>query len=116
MRTSVNTNSIRNKKSELSVRDILASTRRAPSSILQEQVFKRRITNINSLTREAASSPVSKSGAKTNSISDQALNASFEEALSALSEGEVPVGCVFVYKNAIIAKARNQINATKNAT
>uniref|UniRef100_A0A1B0G869 Uncharacterized protein n=1 Tax=Glossina morsitans morsitans TaxID=37546 RepID=A0A1B0G869_GLOMM len=44
-----------------------------------------------------------------------ALNASFEETLSALSEGEVPVVCVFVYKNAIITTARNQINATKNA-
>ncbi|KAF7354885.1 tRNA-specific adenosine deaminase 2 [Mycena sanguinolenta] len=36
-----------------------------------------------------------------------------EEALAA---GEVPVGCVFVRGNAIIAKARNRTNELRNAT
>ncbi|KAL9893839.1 tRNA-specific adenosine deaminase 2 [Glossina fuscipes] len=47
---------------------------------------------------------------------DHFMSVAFEQARSALSEGEVPVGCVFVYKNAIIARAGNQVNATKNAT
>ncbi|KAJ7265901.1 cytidine deaminase-like protein [Mycena haematopus] len=36
-----------------------------------------------------------------------------EEALAA---GEVPVGCIFVRRNTIIAKARNRTNELRNAT
>lgn len=37
-------------------------------------------------------------------------------AEKALSEGEVPVGCVFVYKNEIIGSGYNQTVRTRNAT
>ncbi|XP_059217845.1 tRNA-specific adenosine deaminase 2 [Stomoxys calcitrans] len=40
----------------------------------------------------------------------------FVEARNALSAGEVPVGCVFVYNEDIIARGGNEVNATKNAT
>lgn len=44
------------------------------------------------------------------------MNEAFTEARTAQSIGEVPVGCVFVYKNQIIARGGNYVNATKNAT
>lgn len=44
------------------------------------------------------------------------MTAAFEEAERALQRLEVPVGCVFVYKDTIIARAGNEVNATKNAT
>lgn len=44
------------------------------------------------------------------------MREAFVEARNALSAGEVPVGCVFVYKNEIIARGSNNVNATKNAT
>lgn len=37
-------------------------------------------------------------------------------ARQALANKEVPVGCVFVYQNEIIAKGANLVNDTKNAT
>lgn len=37
-------------------------------------------------------------------------------ARQALSNQEVPVGCVFVYQNEIIAEGANLVNDTKNAT
>lgn len=37
-------------------------------------------------------------------------------ARQALDNKEVPVGCVFVYQNKIIAKGANLVNDTKNAT
>ncbi|XP_037030543.1 tRNA-specific adenosine deaminase 2 [Bradysia coprophila] len=37
-------------------------------------------------------------------------------ARQALTNKEVPVGCVFVYQNEIIAKGANLVNDTKNAT
>ncbi|CAK8692278.1 unnamed protein product [Clavelina lepadiformis] len=41
----------------------------------------------------------------------------FEYAEDALQQGEVPVGCIIVYKNEeIIGKGKNQVNKTKNAT
>ncbi|KAG4067351.1 hypothetical protein HA402_000342 [Bradysia odoriphaga] len=39
-----------------------------------------------------------------------------ENARQALANKEVPVGCVFVYQNEIIAKGANLVNDTKNAT
>ncbi|KAF8562744.1 hypothetical protein P879_12040 [Paragonimus westermani] len=44
------------------------------------------------------------------------MDMAFELAVEALEAGEVPVGCVFVYQGTIIAKARNEVNAQKNAT
>ncbi|KAK2169118.1 hypothetical protein LSH36_12g15004 [Paralvinella palmiformis] len=37
-------------------------------------------------------------------------------AKDALNSGEVPVGCIFVYDEHIVAKGRNQVNMKKNAT
>lgn len=37
-------------------------------------------------------------------------------AEDALKQGEVPVGCIFIYNNEIIANGGNTVNETKNAT
>ena len=44
------------------------------------------------------------------------MEMALQQAKLALSSGEVPVGCVFVYQNEIIARGANQTNATCNAT
>lgn len=44
------------------------------------------------------------------------MEEAFIEARKAIAAGEVPVGCVFVYNNQIIARGSNDVNATKNAT
>lgn len=40
----------------------------------------------------------------------------FDMASEALENGEVPVGCLMVYRNEILGKGRNEVNDTKNAT
>uniref|UniRef100_A0A1B6C6X7 CMP/dCMP-type deaminase domain-containing protein n=1 Tax=Clastoptera arizonana TaxID=38151 RepID=A0A1B6C6X7_9HEMI len=44
------------------------------------------------------------------------MNEALKLAKEALSIGEVPVGCVFVKDGLIIAKGRNTVNETRNAT
>lgn len=44
------------------------------------------------------------------------MQAAFDNAQDAFKRGEIPVGCVFVYKNEVIARGSNQTNETKNAT
>ncbi|XP_055849954.1 tRNA-specific adenosine deaminase 2 [Episyrphus balteatus] len=44
------------------------------------------------------------------------MEEAFIEARKAISAGEVPVGCVFIYNKEIIARGSNDVNATKNAT
>ncbi len=44
------------------------------------------------------------------------MNYAFREAERAFEEGEVPVGCVVVFQNSIIAKAHNQVEALKDPT
>lgn len=44
------------------------------------------------------------------------MEKSFEYADDALKHGEVPVGCIIVYENAILTSGRNEVNETKNAT
>ncbi|XP_066533066.1 tRNA-specific adenosine deaminase 2 isoform X2 [Hoplias malabaricus] len=44
------------------------------------------------------------------------MNKAFDMAKDALENGEVPVGCLMVYKDEIIGKGRNEVNETKNAT
>ncbi|XP_063703054.1 tRNA-specific adenosine deaminase 2 [Culicoides brevitarsis] len=39
-----------------------------------------------------------------------------KNAQEAFERKEVPVGCVFIYKNEIIARGSNEVNETKNAT
>ncbi len=39
-----------------------------------------------------------------------------ESAVAALSRGEVPVGCLLIYDNKVIATGNNRVNETKNAT
>ena len=38
------------------------------------------------------------------------------KARKALKVGEVPVGCIMIYKNEVIGTGRNEVNRTKNAT
>lgn len=44
------------------------------------------------------------------------MQMALQEAQSALDESEVPVGCVFVYQNKVIARGRNATNRTLNGT
>lgn len=39
-----------------------------------------------------------------------------DEAQMALTRGEVPVGCIFVYEGSVIARGSNRVTETKNAT
>lgn len=52
------------------------------------------------------------------SFNPEYLKLSFEQARLALSEGEVPIGAVFVQHTTkkVVAQARNQVNARKNAS
>jgi tRNA-specific adenosine deaminase 2 len=44
------------------------------------------------------------------------MDEALDLAAEALEAGEVPVGCVFVYNGEVIAKGRNTVNETRNAT
>ncbi|CAI5743160.1 unnamed protein product [Hyaloperonospora brassicae] len=44
------------------------------------------------------------------------MRAALQEGELALTRAEVPVGCVFVYQDAIIARASNRVNELCNAT
>jgi tRNA-specific adenosine deaminase 2 len=44
------------------------------------------------------------------------MEKSFEYAEEAMRNGEVPVGCIIVYEDTVIANGRNEVNETKNAT
>ena len=44
------------------------------------------------------------------------MREALSEGRQALIRGEVPVGCVFVFGGEIVARAGNEVNATKNAT
>ncbi|CAH1110374.1 unnamed protein product [Psylliodes chrysocephalus] len=44
------------------------------------------------------------------------MDKAFFYAKEALTNQEVPVGCVFIYSNQIIALGRNTVNETRNAT
>uniref|UniRef100_A0A4X2K211 tRNA-specific adenosine deaminase 2 n=2 Tax=Vombatus ursinus TaxID=29139 RepID=A0A4X2K211_VOMUR len=54
------------------------------------------------------------------SVSAEEREAWMERAMhmakEALENGEVPVGCLMVYNNEVLAKGRNEVNQTKNAT
>ena len=48
---------------------------------------------------------------------DNYMELAFDQARKALAAGEVPIGCVFVDDSGeVIAKGRNEVNLTKNAT
>lgn len=47
---------------------------------------------------------------------DTFMNYAFREAEMAYEEQEIPVGCVIVFQNTIIAKAHNQIETLKDPT
>ena len=38
------------------------------------------------------------------------------QAEEALSNGEVPVGCLIIFQDTVVGKGRNEVNVTKNAT
>ena len=44
------------------------------------------------------------------------MNKTFELAEIALMKGEVPVGCIIVYEENILASGKNEVNETRNAT
>ncbi len=44
------------------------------------------------------------------------MTKAYELACEAMSQGEVPVGCIIVYNSQIIGRGRNEVNETKNAT
>lgn len=44
------------------------------------------------------------------------MRKALELAQAALTAGEVPVGCIIVYKDRVIATGSNRVNQTKNAT
>lgn len=44
------------------------------------------------------------------------MDIALEKAKDSLRAGEVPVGCLFVYKNEVIASGNNTVNETRNAT
>lgn len=51
------------------------------------------------------------------SITEKAyMETAFKFAYEALESQEVPVGCIFVYENEIVARGRNTVNETRNAT
>jgi len=65
------------------------------------------------------------SSANTSSAADEDdfsydphfMDLAFREAKLALTEGEVPIGCVFVDgRRRVLAAARNDVNRTKNPT
>lgn len=44
------------------------------------------------------------------------MDSAFVMAKEALQNGEVPVGCLLVYRDQVVGKGRNEVNETKNAT
>lgn len=44
------------------------------------------------------------------------MEMAFSLASEALKAGEVPVGCVFVYRGAVIASGRNEVTLTEGVT
>lgn len=47
---------------------------------------------------------------------DSWMKTALDHAKQALERGEVPVGCIFIYENNVIANGGNTANETKNAT
>lgn len=47
---------------------------------------------------------------------EQRMKYCLQLANEALEIGEVPVGCIFLFENKIIASAKNSVNETRNAT
>lgn len=69
-------------------------------------------------TPEEVPNVVNSCGSDTGSTNTdvQWMRCAFSFAEEALNEGEVPVGCVFVYRNMVVGCGRNCVNKTKNAT
>lgn len=44
------------------------------------------------------------------------MDVALQKANDSLKAGEVPVGCLFVYNNEVIATGNNSVNETRNAT
>ena len=49
-------------------------------------------------------------------INNKWMELALEKATESLNSGEVPVGCLFIYENEVIATGRNTVNETRNAT
>ncbi len=50
------------------------------------------------------------------SIHETWMKQAYREAERAYEEGEIPVGCVIVFQNSVIAKAHNQVEMLKDPT
>lgn len=49
-------------------------------------------------------------------IHETYMGYAFKEAEKAFDKGEIPVGCIIVFQNMIIAKAHNQVESLKDPT
>jgi len=47
---------------------------------------------------------------------EDAMRAALAEALKALDEGEVPIGCVIVHEGMVVGRGHNQVERLKDAT
>lgn len=57
------------------------------------------------------------SRAEADCYEDKYMSVAFQQSSEALSAGEVPIGCCFVTEEGVvIAKGRNEVNLTKNAS
>lgn len=61
-------------------------------------------------------SPTSSIDNSELSLNEKWMKIALTHAKEALQNGEVPVGCIFMYNNEIIANGGNIVNETKNAT
>ncbi|XP_074101712.1 tRNA-specific adenosine deaminase 2 [Cotesia typhae] len=52
----------------------------------------------------------------TEDIKSKWMETALKEAKNSLRAGEVPVGCLFIYKDQVIASGSNTVNETHNAT
>lgn len=59
---------------------------------------------------------MSKSDKLFSEVEHDFMEKAFTFAYEALESQEVPVGCIFVYNNNIVALGRNTVNETRNAT
>ena len=50
------------------------------------------------------------------SLHETYMNYAYREAEKAFEKNEVPVGCIIVFQNSIIAKAHNQVESLKDPT
>ncbi|KAG7260605.1 hypothetical protein CRUP_013217, partial [Coryphaenoides rupestris] len=68
------------------------------------------------MAAEGETDPTATAFYPTDEDIDTWMGCAFEMAQEALQSGEVPIGCLLVYRQQVVGKGRNQVNETKNAT